>query len=129
MFAFSGHAGVSVLRQRRVRGCGTAEGLPSVPAVQDSPVLRRRVSAAGLDDRWAQGDVWHSRKQSHAESRLHFRGFRSLSVGRVGRRASIAGVETEVVTRGLASTARVHALRLGHRLVDANECVCVCKVD
>ena len=45
--------------QRRLRGCGPSEGLQGLPAVQDRPILQRRVSESGLDNGWAQGDVWH----------------------------------------------------------------------
>jgi hypothetical protein len=41
--------GGCVLRQRRVRGCGPSEGLQSVPAVQDRPVLLRCVPETGLE--------------------------------------------------------------------------------
>ena len=57
--ALSGGERSDVLLQRRVRGRGPIEGLQSVPSVQDGPVLLRRVSDAGLECGWAQGDVWH----------------------------------------------------------------------
>jgi hypothetical protein len=41
--------GGSVLRQRRVRGRGPSEGLQGMPAVQDRPVLFRRVAETGLE--------------------------------------------------------------------------------
>jgi hypothetical protein len=53
-------AGGSVLPQQRVRGCGTSGGLHSLSAVQDRPVLWRRMSETGLDHGWAQGKVWQN---------------------------------------------------------------------
>jgi len=62
------------LLYRRVRGCGPSEGLQSLPAVQDRPVLRRRVSETRLECRWAQGNVWHDRSsQSAQQVRVCFR--------------------------------------------------------
>jgi len=46
----TGAKGGGVLPQRGVRGRGPSEGLQGLPAVQDRPVLRRRVSDTGLDD-------------------------------------------------------------------------------
>ena len=43
-------------------GCevvGTDEGLQTLPAMQDHPVLQRCVPETGLDDRWAQDNMWH----------------------------------------------------------------------
>jgi TPR repeat protein len=51
-------AGGAALPQRRVRGCGPSEGLQGLSAVQDRPVLRRRMSESRLDYGWAQVDVW-----------------------------------------------------------------------
>ena len=40
--------------------CGPSEGVQSLPAVQDRPVLLRRVSETGLDNGRPQGNVRQS---------------------------------------------------------------------
>jgi hypothetical protein len=60
-FTQTSAVGGCTLRQRRVRGFGPAEGLQSLPAVQDRPVLRRRMSESRLDRGWTQDDVWDTR--------------------------------------------------------------------
>ena len=42
-----------------------------MPAVQDPPVLRRRVSKTGLECGWAQGNVWHDRSAPYSR-RVNF---------------------------------------------------------
>jgi len=94
--------------QRRVRGCRPSEGLQSLPAVQDRPLLRRRVPETGLDYRWAQGKVWHIRIQWTDNEKTWPR-----SVGR--GTCYIAITRTKVETQRVTSNARVNALTPGHR--------------
>jgi len=87
------------LPQRGVRGGGPSEGLQSLPAVQDRPILRRRMSETRLDHGWAQGKVWHM-----CVLRTVKRILRSRSVGRWT--CYIASTCIKVETQLLVSTAR-----------------------
>jgi hypothetical protein len=95
--------GGSALPQRGVRGCGPAEGVQSVPAVQDVPAPRVR-NKIGMRV-GTRKNVGNSRAKDCKQNY-------PLPLSRAW---DVAGTYTQVENQQLASNARVNALCPGHR--------------